>query len=77
MGRYGSIFLIFVARARLIKHGGGWLLRQVIFAGHRPSYYVQSSGAIGPDNSDNFCSGSVDIEPLLIKHKVDLALWGK
>ena len=48
----------------------------VVLAGHRPSYYIQSSGCVGPDTSDNFCAGSVDVEPLLMKHKVDLALWG-
>lgn len=41
----------------------------VIFAGHRPMYYMQSTGSAIDSNFQQF-------EPLLMKHQVDLVLWG-
>jgi len=46
----------------------------VIISGHRPMYFTQKKGQIGPD--PNFCAGAPDVEPLLVKYHVDLALWG-
>ena len=37
-------------------------------------YFTQKAGTIGPD--PNFCAGAPDVEPLLVKYHVDLALWG-
>lgn len=49
----------------------------VILGGHRPLYRVERHDSIGPDVDDTrFILGAVDMEPLLMKHQVDLALWG-
>jgi hypothetical protein len=48
----------------------------VFFGGHRPMYHLSGTGFVGPDRTKNFCDGAKDVEPLLMKYKVDLALWG-